>query len=146
MNASPAAAPAAADTGLKFPDLLIYRGYAAPVRIEADVYDLEVEGCIPEQLNGAYYRLSADTQYPPRLGQDIFINGDGMVHMLRLEHGHADLKTRYVRTPKFLAERAARRALFGAYRNPFTDEASVAGVDGNTANTSASGTTGSSMP
>lgn len=134
-NASPAAAPPAAS--LKFPELLIYRGYAAPVRIEADVYDLEVEGSIPEQLNGAYYRLSADTQYPPRLGHDIFVNGDGMVHMLQLAHGHADLKTRYVRTPKFLAERAARKALFGAYRNPYTDDPSVAGIDSNTANTSA---------
>ena len=122
--------------GLRFPDLPIYRGYAAPVRIEGDVYDLEVEGTIPAALNGAYVRASADTQYPPRLGTDIFINGDGMIHMLRLEDGHADLKMRYVRTPKFLAERKARRALFGAYRNPFTDDPAVAGIDANTANTS----------
>jgi carotenoid cleavage dioxygenase len=133
----PAPAPAPAQSGLRFPDLLIYRGYAAPVRIEADVYDLEVDGMIPGGLNGAYYRLSADTQYPPRLGRDIFINGDGMAHMVRMENGHADLKTRYVRTPKFEAERAARRALFGAYRNPFTDDPSVAGIDSNTANTTA---------
>jgi len=53
MNAKPEPAPA--PTGLRFPELLIYRGYAAPVRIEADVYDLEVEGSIPPELNGAYY-------------------------------------------------------------------------------------------
>lgn len=137
MNAVRAPVPAPAQSGLRFPDHLIYRGYAAPVRIEADVYDLEVDGMIPGGLNGAYYRLSADTQYPPRLGRDIFINGDGMAHMVRMENGHADLKTRYVRTPKFEAERAARRALFGAYRNPFTDDPSVAGIDSNTANTTA---------
>ncbi len=124
-------------TGLQFPDLLIYRGYAAPVRIEADVYDLEVVGHIPPELNGAYYRCSADPQYPPLLGKDIFINGDGMTHMIRLENGHADLKTRYVRTEKFKAERAARRALFGSYRNSFTDDPSAAGIDNNTANTTA---------
>jgi len=124
-------------SAVKFPDLLIYRDYAAPVRIEGDVYDLEVQGRIPCELNGAYYRMSADPQYPPLLGKDIFINGDGMMHMLRFDDGHADLKMRYVRTPKWAAERAARRALFGAYRNPFTDDPSVKGIDGNTANTTA---------
>jgi carotenoid cleavage dioxygenase len=119
-----------------FPDQLIYRGYAAPSRIEADVYDLEVEGEIPAVLNGAYYRNSADPRFPPLLGHDIFLNGDGMIHSVRIENGHADLKTRYVRTAKFNAERAARRALFGAYRNPFTDDASVSGMDRGTANTS----------
>lgn len=122
--------------GLQFPDLLVYRGYSAPVRIEADVHDLEVVGSIPPELNGAYFRNSADPSYPPLLGTDIFLNGDGMVHSVRFENGHADLKTRYVRTPKFERERQARRALFGAYRNPFTDLPEVAGVDNNTANTS----------
>ena len=122
--------------GLRFPDLLVYRGYSAPVRIEADVYDLEVEGVIPPELNGTYYRNSADPTYPPLLGTDIFLNGDGMVHSVRFENGHADLKTRYVRTQKFELERQARRALFGAYRNTFTDLPEVAGKDNNTANTS----------
>jgi carotenoid cleavage dioxygenase-like enzyme len=124
------------DMGLQFPDLLIYRGYAAPVRLEGDVYDCEVIGKIPEALEGTLYRNSADPQYPPRLGTDIFLNGDGMIHMVRISGGHADLKTRYVRTAKWKAERAARKGLFGAYRNPFTDDESVAGVDRGTGNTS----------
>jgi carotenoid cleavage dioxygenase len=122
--------------GLKFPDILVYRGYSAPARMEVDVYDLEVEGEIPAGLDGAYLRNSADPQYPPLLGTDIFLNGDGMVHMVRFENGHADLKTRYVNTEKLALERKARRALFGAYRNPFTDDATVAGKDNGTANTS----------
>jgi carotenoid cleavage dioxygenase len=121
--------------GLRFPDLLVYRGYSAPVRIEADVYDLEVLGRIPPELDGLYVRASGDPQYPPLHGTDIFLNGDGMLHSVRFENGHADLRTRYVRTPKFKAERAARRALFGAYRNPFTDTEAVAGMDRGTANT-----------
>jgi carotenoid cleavage dioxygenase-like enzyme len=124
------------DMGLQFPDQLIYRGYAAPVRIEGDVYDCEVVGKIPAALEGTLYRNSADPQYPPRLGTDIFLNGDGMIHMVRISGGHADLKTRYVRTAKLKAERAARKGLFGAYRNPFTDDESVAGVDRGTGNTS----------
>jgi carotenoid cleavage dioxygenase-like enzyme len=118
-----------------FPDLLIYRGYSAPVRIEGDVYDLEVHGEIPAALNGTYVRASADPQYPPRLGSDIFLNGDGMTHMVRISNRHADLKMRYVQTEKFKLERAARRALFGAYRNPFTDDPSVRGRNRGTANT-----------
>ena len=89
--------------GLQFPDILIYRGYAAPVRIEGDVRDLEVIGTIPAGLNGAYIRASADPAYPPLHGTDIFLNGDGMMHMVRLENGHADLKTRYVQTHKLSA-------------------------------------------
>jgi len=129
-------APATSPPAPRFPDLLVYRGYAAPARMEVDVYDLEVDGEIPAALNGAYVRASGDPQYPPRLGTDIFLNGDGMIHRVRLENGHADLRTRYVRTEKFQLERAARRALFGAYRNPFTDDPSVAGKNRGTANTS----------
>jgi carotenoid cleavage dioxygenase len=127
--------PFSRPAGLRFPDDIVFRGYAAPSRVEGDVHDLEVEGQIPHELNGAFYRNSADHTYPPLLGKDIFLNGDGMVHMVRFENGHADLKTRYVRTRKFELERKARRALFGAYRNPFTDSAEVAGEDNNTANT-----------
>ena len=132
----PADAPAAPQQGLKFPDILIYRGYSAPVRMETDAYDLEVEGRIPEGLQGAYIRNSADPQYPPLLGTDLFLNGDGMLHKVSFDRGHADLKTRYVQTEKLALERQARRALFGAYRNPFTNDPSVAGKDNGTANTS----------
>lgn len=122
--------------GLRFPETLVFQGYAAPVRIEGDVYDLEVEGSIPSSLQGAYARAAADHAYPPLHADDIFLNGDGMIHMLSFDNGHVDLKMRYVQTEKLKRERAARRALFGAYRNPFTSDPSVREVDGNTANTS----------
>ncbi|MHC3471093.1 carotenoid oxygenase family protein [Streptomyces sp. 7R007] len=121
---------------MQFPDTRHFQGFFAPSRIEADVYDLEVEGRIPPELNGAFYRAAADTQYPPRFANDVYINGDGMIHMVRFDNGHADLKTRYVRTQRFQLERQARQALFGAYRNPYTDDPSVAGVDDGNANTS----------
>ena len=119
-----------------YPDTTAFRGFFAPARIEADVYDLEVEGEIPRELDGAFYRAASDTQFPPRFADDIYINGDGMITMIRFGQGHADLRTRYVRTQRFQLERAARRALFGAYRNPFTDDSSVQGIDDGTANTS----------
>lgn len=121
---------------MKFPDTPKFRGFFAPSRIEADVYDLEVEGRIPTELSGAFFRAAADTQYRPRFANDVYINGDGMIHMVRFENGHADLRTRYVRTRRFELERQARKALFGAYRNPCTDDPSVFGIDDGNANTS----------
>ena len=123
-------------TGHQFPDDVVFNGYAAPVRIEGEVLNLEVLGALPPELDGIYIRNSADHTFPPLHGKDIFLNGDGMIHSVRMQNGHADLTMRYVRTRKFLIERAARRALFGAYRNSFTDAPEVAGEDANTANTS----------
>lgn len=120
MNDIASPAPPANGSGLRFPDQLIYRGYAAPVRIEGEVRDLEVIGSIPLGLNGHYVRASADPAYPPLHGRDISLNGDGMIHRITLDNGHADLKTRYVQTEKLKLERTARRALFGLHRNPAT--------------------------
>ncbi|AJQ94178.1 hypothetical Protein YC6258_02141 [Gynuella sunshinyii YC6258] len=58
-----------------------------------------------------------------------------MIHMVRFANGHADLKMRYVQTCKLQLERQSRRALFGAYRNSFTDSPAVSGEDANAANT-----------
>lgn len=119
----------------KFPELPIYTGFNTPSRMEVDIYDLEVEGKIPDNINGAFYRVGPDPQYPPLLGDDIYFSADGMVSMFRFQNGRVDFKCRYVRTDRFNAEREAQRALFGAYRNPFTDDPSVQGKIRGTANT-----------
>jgi len=118
----------------RFPDLDIYQGFMAPCRFEADLDDLEIEGVLPE-ISGAYYRVGPDPKHPPLLGDDIFFNGDGMVTRFVFADGKVSLKQRYVRTDKFVAEEQAGRALFGAYRNPFTDDPAVAGVTRGTGNT-----------
>ena len=41
--------------------------------------------------------------------------------------GHVDFKMRYVQTDRWKNERAARRGLYGLYRNPYTDDPSVQG-------------------
>jgi carotenoid cleavage dioxygenase len=58
-----------------------------------------------------------------------------MVARFNFEKGAVDFDIRYVHTDRYLAERKARRALFGKYRNPFTDDPSVEGVDRTLANT-----------
>jgi carotenoid cleavage dioxygenase-like enzyme len=114
----------------------MYRGFQRPSRVEADLRDIEVvQGEVPPDLNGAYYRVGPDPQFPPKLGTDIPFNGDGMISRFWFEDGRVDFRSRYVHTPKFIAERAAGRPLFGAYRNPFTDDPSVTGMTRGTANT-----------
>ena len=109
--------------------------FFAPLRFEADLHDCEVEGRIPPEMDGSFYRTCIDRRYPQRMANDIPYNADGAVDLFRFRHGHVDFKSRYVRTPRYLAERAARRALFGVYRNPYTNDPSVAGVSMNTGNT-----------
>lgn len=113
-----------------------FSGLNAPSRIEADVRDLEVVGSIPKEIDGAFYRVAADHQFPPRFANDVPFNGDGMVSMFRIQDGRVHLKSRYVQTDRFRSERAAGRALFGRYRNKWTDDPSVAGMNRNLANTS----------
>ncbi|MEO0033673.1 MAG: hypothetical protein RIS94_3431, partial [Pseudomonadota bacterium] len=49
--------------------------------------------------------------------------------------GTADFAMRFVETARYKAEKDAGKARFGKYRNPFTDDADMAGVDRTVANT-----------
>ncbi len=107
------------------------------MRFEADVFECEVLGEIPEGLrNGAYYRTGGDRLFPS-LEEDIILNGDGMFSMFKFEHGHVSYRSRYVKTERLKAEMAARHRLYGKYRNKFTDDASVSNLPNrdNTGNT-----------
>ena len=121
---------------VKFPDIPFYKGWGAPHRVESDIRDLEVvEGAIPPELNGTLYRCGPDRQYPSLWSDDIFIDGEGMVHMFRFGDGHVDYKSRWVRNERFRLQEQARRSLFGRYRNRYTNDPSVAGKSMGTSNT-----------
>ena len=123
---------------VKFPDIPLYQGWGAPLRVESDLRDLElIHGQVPGDLNGTLYRCGPDRQYPPMSGDDIFIDGEGMAHMFRFTAGHVDYRSRWVRSERFLLQEQARRSLFGRYRNRYTNDPSVAGRDQGTANTNA---------
>lgn len=119
----------------RFPDIPMFQGINAPSRIEVDLSDLEVLGEIPAALHGAFYRVAPDHQYPPRFLDDVPFNADGTISRFLFEDGKVHLRHRYVQTERWQLERAAGRALFGKYRNPFTDDPSVAGKSRNLANT-----------
>ena len=118
-----------------FPKSFDFAGFNEPVRMECDIYDLVIEGNMPDEIDGSFYRLTPDPQYPPRLGDDTFLSGDGMISLFRFENGHVDMKMRYVMTERLKDDRAARKSLHGAYRNPLTDDPSVEGHKRGAANT-----------
>ena len=123
---------------VKFPDIALYEGWGKPHRLESTIQDLEIiSGAMPKDLNGTWYRCGPDRQYPSLFKDDIFIDGEGMAHMFRLQDGHLDYRSRWVRNERFLLQEQARRSLFGRYRNRYTNDPSVAGKNQGTANTNA---------
>ncbi|KAK7890454.1 transcriptional regulatory protein rco1 [Exophiala xenobiotica] len=118
-----------------YPSTGVFEGFGKPSRLEGDIFDLEFDGTIPPEINGTFYRIQPDHRFPPIMEDDIHFNGDGSVTAIRIANGHADFKQRYVQTDRYKVETAARRALFGRYRNPHTDNETVKGVIRTAANT-----------
>ena len=86
-------------------------GFNAPTRFEADVYDCEVHGTIPSDIEGTFYRLQCDFAYrPPQNEWPTGFNGDGHVSAFRFANGSVDYTARYVKTARLMAERKARKA------------------------------------
>src|SRR5690606_8089884 len=110
------------------------RRQASLYRLEADVRHCEVEGEIPSDLNGAFYRVGPDPQFMLRPG-NIPFDGEGHVSMFRIKNGRVHYKSRYVRNDRYLAQDKAGRILFPMYRNPYLDDPSVKGLSRSTANT-----------
>ncbi|KAB8237485.1 carotenoid oxygenase family protein [Aspergillus alliaceus] len=104
-----------------FPDLPQFSGFMKPCRLEGKVSNLEVYGEIPQDIDGTFYRVMPDPQLPPFVENDEWFNGDGNITAFRILDGKVSFQQRYVRTEKFVRERAAERALIGKYRNKFTD-------------------------
>ena len=80
--------------------------------------------------------MQCDFAYPPPKNEwPTGFNGDGHVSAFRFANGSVDFKSRYVKTDRLMTERRARKRLWGVYRNPYTDDPSVANIDRGAANT-----------
>jgi carotenoid cleavage dioxygenase-like enzyme len=118
-----------------FPNNPGFTGTLRPLRLEGDIRDMEIEGEVPAELDGAFHRVHPDNQFAPKYEDDQFFNGDGMVSLFRVHDGKVDFRQRYARTDKWKLENRAGRSLFGQYRNHLTDDPAVAGQWRGTANT-----------
>ena len=109
------------------------RNNLGPIPMECDAPFLKITGELPRELNGTLYRNGPNPQFDAP-GAHWFV-GDGMLHAFHLENGRASYRNRWVRTPKWLAEHDAGRALFGGFGRKLPDAPASAGADGGVANT-----------
>ncbi len=119
-----------------FPHDTFLQGYFGPLGMECDSADLVVQGDLPADLAGVYFRNGPDPLHPPRDGDNYhWFHGDGMIHRFEFGGGKVSWRNRWVKTRKYELERAAGKSLFGVLGNPVFGDQSVDGEPYNTANT-----------
>ena len=101
-------------------------GGFAPIQMECDAPDLIIEGEVPKDLFGTFYRNGPNPQFAPR-GEYHWFGGDGMVHAFHIENGKVGYRNRYAKTVKYGVEQQAGRSLFSAF-NPMDSDPSVEGL------------------
>lgn len=102
-------------------------GVFAPQREEVDVADLSVAGEIPDDLAGSYLRNGPNPRFDP-IGSYVYpLDGDAMVHRIRVEDGRVSYSNRFVRTPMVVAEEAAGHAIWSGITDGYTPPASEVG-------------------
>src|SRR5947209_9325287 len=95
-------------------------GPHAPTHEEVTLANLEVEGEIPDDLNGVYVRNGPNPQHEPQ-GRYHWFDGDGMVHAVHFADGCASYRNRWVRTDAFERERAAGDVQWLGIMEPLRD-------------------------
>ncbi len=104
-------------------------GIFAPVIEETDADDLAVVGELPAEMAGTYLRNGGNPRFTP-LGSYVYpLEGDGMVHGVRVSQGRARYSNRFVRTPALVAEERAGRALWGGLMTGYVPDESEVGPD-----------------
>jgi carotenoid cleavage dioxygenase-like enzyme len=138
---APPPAPAAGPPRGAAPPTDIAQRYAAPAsrgptlfRVEMDIANCEVDGKIPTDLSGAFFRVGPDAQFPLHQG-NIPFDGEGHVSRFQFNNGQVSFKSRFVRNERYVAQEKAGKILFPMYRNPYLDDPSVKGKSRGTHNT-----------
>lgn len=100
------------ESGLPPGDKHPYRsGPWKPQYTEYDAWDLDVQGTIPDDLNGVYIRNTETAIFEPIKRYHPF-DGDGMLHAMSFANGEARYANRFVRTDGFVAEQQAKESLW----------------------------------
>lgn len=97
-------------------------GLFAPVAEECDADNLVTEkGQLPADLDGAYIVNGPNQRFKPS-GRYHYYDGDGMLHATYFKDGKASYKSRWIRTPAFIAEEKAGEAMWPGLCGPFNHE------------------------
>jgi len=94
-----------------WPDSEFLKGYYEPLTAECTAPDLVIEGEIPRELNGTFYRNGPNPQLPPA-NEYHFFTGDGMIHAFTFDDGRVSHMNRWARTERFKIEQREQRSLF----------------------------------
>jgi carotenoid cleavage dioxygenase-like enzyme len=104
-------------------------GRFEPVSAEIDAAELPVQGELPRDLVGAYFRNGPNPRFTPLGSYTYPLEGDAMVHGLWLDEGRARYANRWVRTRGMAAEERAGRALYGGMLTPAFVDADLIGAE-----------------
>lgn len=102
-------------------------GVYAPTLDELSVDGLPVEGELPPDLVGGYFRNGPNPVYQPKNRYHPF-DGDGMVHAVYFQDGKAAYRNRYVETQARQQERADGRSVSPGVMGPFDYSISPFGI------------------
>lgn len=96
-----------------WPNNPFLQGYYEPLTAECTAPDLVIEGEIPKDLNGTFYRNGPNPQFTP-MGEYHFFGGDGMIHAFTFDNGKVSHKNRWAETTRFKMERKMGASQFSA--------------------------------
>jgi carotenoid cleavage dioxygenase len=102
-------------------------GPYAPTVHELSKDGLEVEGEIPADLRGAYFRNGPNPVLAPKNRYHPF-DGDGMVHGVYFNNGEAGYRNRWVQTQALLDERSSGISISPGVMGPFDYSVSPFGI------------------
>ncbi len=89
----------------------------APIHNEIEVENLVVIGNLPCEINGRYLRNGPNPYFTPYT-YTYPIDGDGMIHELKIENGKISYKNKFVRTKGLLDELKVNKSLFAGNSLP----------------------------
>jgi hypothetical protein len=90
-----------------YPDTVHFQGLNRPTHIEGTAHDLYVEGEIPAEIDGIFFRAVPDPAYVPTRTDDVILSADGAINKIEFRGGRVSYGLKYVRTHRFLAEQRA---------------------------------------
>ena len=90
-------------------------GGLANLDVEYDYALEDIEGDIPTDLKGTFFRNGPGRQKIGEMPYGHWFDGDGMLCSFSFNEGKGHFRNRYVRTPKYIDETAAQQVLYRGF-------------------------------